>query len=349
MAAGFSLGRFGKRMRTTNGLYSLLHVLPGADPEVIEAAYKALMKKYHPDRHNGEDAERRAAAISHAFNILRDPDRRAAYDAEEKALQDRYRVELARSMPAPPSPPDAARRPAPPPRFEGAPRREQRLAVWVGAAGALVLAVTVVLFARDTSSASRMRNAVTQLSVAEPSEANPAAAPVPFRDQAVSRDRVATAVKEFHRLASVGGLPAVFDFSERCFEAQAKTLSVSDFDFCVAFDHAAGQADFPRSKRGATDAVRWFQPQNQVARHVRAADPIADTFASIELRLFDIRRLGDSVLNEQRIEAEPRVAPTSQAAAHRPQSFTRRVVRQPSNSAPARREDDFLEREGGIY
>lgn len=348
MAAGFSLGRFGERMRTTNGLYSLLHVLPGADPEVIEAAYKALMKKYHPDRHNGEDAERRAAAISHAFNILRDPDRRAAYDAEEKALQDRYRIELARASPAPPSPPEPSRRP-PSPRADGRPRPEQRIAVWVGAAGALVLAVTVVLFARDTSSASRMRNAVTQLAVAEASDVNPAAAPVPFRDQAVSRDRVATAVKEFHRLASVGGLPAVFDFSERCFEAQAKTLSVSDFDFCVAFDHAAGQADFPEEKRAKTDAVRWFQPQTQVARHVRAADPMADTFASIELRLFDIRRLGDSVLDEQRVRGEPEPASAARVIAHRPQSVTRRVVRQSSNSAPAKREEDFLEREGGIY
>ena len=346
MAAGFSLGRFGERMRTTNGLYSLLHVLPGADPEVIEAAYKALMKKYHPDRHHGEDAERRAAAISHAFNILRDPDRRAAYDAEEQALQDRYRVELARANPISTSPPEPARRPSLV-RSDGRSRPEQRIAVWVGAAGALVLAVTVVLFARDTGSASRMRNAVTQLSVPDTPEANPAAAPVPFRDEPVSRDRVETAVNEFHQLASVGGLPAAFDFSERCFELQAKTLSVSDFDFCVAFDHAVGQADFPEENRPATEAVRWFQPQTQVARHVRAADPMADTFASIELRLFDIRRLSDSALHERRVRREPE--PAARGIAQRPQSFTRRVVRQPPNPAPARREEDFLEREGGIY
>jgi curved DNA-binding protein CbpA len=115
-------------MRSRNGLYTLLQVLPDADPAVIEAAYKALMKKHHPDRLGGVDAERRAAEISHAFNVLRDPDRRADYDADERAREERYKVELSRVFPepapsrgtAPPiaSPPGSARpasSPSPPP------------------------------------------------------------------------------------------------------------------------------------------------------------------------------------------------------------------------------------------
>jgi hypothetical protein len=56
----------------TKSLYAVLNVAPDADPAVIEAAYKALMKKYHPDRLGGTGAgdERRAAEINEAFQIL---------------------------------------------------------------------------------------------------------------------------------------------------------------------------------------------------------------------------------------------------------------------------------------
>ena len=50
--------------------YQVLNVSPDAEPEVIEAAYKVLMKKYHPDRHVG--AEAKAAELNQAFNLLRD-------------------------------------------------------------------------------------------------------------------------------------------------------------------------------------------------------------------------------------------------------------------------------------
>ena len=63
--------------------YQVLNVSPDAEPEVIEAAYKALMKKYHPDRRDGAAA--RATDLNAAFNILRDPHRRARHDADEKA------------------------------------------------------------------------------------------------------------------------------------------------------------------------------------------------------------------------------------------------------------------------
>lgn len=53
--------------------YSILGVAPEAEPEVVEAAYRALMKKYHPDRWAGapEDGKARAQDINAAYDAVR--------------------------------------------------------------------------------------------------------------------------------------------------------------------------------------------------------------------------------------------------------------------------------------
>jgi len=60
--------------------YKVLQVDPEADPEVIQAAYRRLAQKYHPDLAADSDAARRMVAINHAWAILRDPESRAAFD-----------------------------------------------------------------------------------------------------------------------------------------------------------------------------------------------------------------------------------------------------------------------------
>jgi hypothetical protein len=172
----------------------------------------------------------------------------------------------------------------------------------------------------------------------------------------VSGPRIGKAVADFRRIVAANGMEAAAEHSERCFEAQSRTLSISDFDYCVAFDHAAGRADLTPADATRAIAFRRFQPQNQVARHVRAADPIADTFASIEIRLDEIRRLADAASAQAPsaalagTAAAPiaRVSPMTRLqrpAGIRPSPPARRPARRP---AP-RGEQDFLEREGGIY
>ena len=57
--------------------WEVLHVEPGASPEAIEAAYKAQLLKYHPDRvsHLGDEfqqlAHRKTLAIRQAYTILK--------------------------------------------------------------------------------------------------------------------------------------------------------------------------------------------------------------------------------------------------------------------------------------
>jgi curved DNA-binding protein CbpA len=67
-------------------LYDILQVPSTAGPEDIRRAYRALLRKHHPDMHKPRDAvearrlARNVAAIHHAYEVLSDPHRRAAYD-----------------------------------------------------------------------------------------------------------------------------------------------------------------------------------------------------------------------------------------------------------------------------
>ena len=66
--------------------YQLLGIQRGADDAAIKAAYRRLAKEHHPDRHNGcTDQEARFKAISEAYDCLKDPQKRAAYDRFGKA------------------------------------------------------------------------------------------------------------------------------------------------------------------------------------------------------------------------------------------------------------------------
>jgi len=60
--------------------YKVLQVDPEAEDEVIEAAYKRLARKYHPDVSPDPDSMERMVRINQAWEMLRDPTRRAAAD-----------------------------------------------------------------------------------------------------------------------------------------------------------------------------------------------------------------------------------------------------------------------------
>lgn len=65
--------------------YEILEVNKKASREIIEKAYKVLIKKYHPDLYEGEArklAEERAKDINEAYKILSDEFLREQYDKE---------------------------------------------------------------------------------------------------------------------------------------------------------------------------------------------------------------------------------------------------------------------------
>ena len=65
--------------------YAVLGVSPAAEDVVIGAAYRALMRHYHPDTNPDPAAQARAREITGAYAVLRDPGNRAAYDAGRAA------------------------------------------------------------------------------------------------------------------------------------------------------------------------------------------------------------------------------------------------------------------------
>jgi len=62
-------------------LYGILGLTPRATPNEIKSAYRRLARKYHPDVSTSPDAAARFVRISHAYQILSDPNRRWAYDS----------------------------------------------------------------------------------------------------------------------------------------------------------------------------------------------------------------------------------------------------------------------------
>jgi molecular chaperone DnaJ len=61
--------------------YEVLGVARTSSDDEIKKSYRKLAMTYHPDRNNGsKEAEERFKEITEAYDILRDPQKRAAYD-----------------------------------------------------------------------------------------------------------------------------------------------------------------------------------------------------------------------------------------------------------------------------
>ena len=61
--------------------YAVLGIPKTADLDAIKKAYRSLARKNHPDVSQDAGAEERFKAAAQAYAILKDPDKRAAYDA----------------------------------------------------------------------------------------------------------------------------------------------------------------------------------------------------------------------------------------------------------------------------
>jgi len=74
---GGGRGRRPSANADTTQLYTYLGVAKDADPKELRKAYLTLSRKHHPDR--GGDAQK-FKEINGAYNLLKDPEKRAAYD-----------------------------------------------------------------------------------------------------------------------------------------------------------------------------------------------------------------------------------------------------------------------------
>ncbi|MCR2800957.1 molecular chaperone DnaJ [Microbacterium sp. zg-Y818] len=60
--------------------YDVLGVSRDATPDEIKKAYRRLARELHPDVNPGEEASERFKLVTHAYDVLSDPDQRARYD-----------------------------------------------------------------------------------------------------------------------------------------------------------------------------------------------------------------------------------------------------------------------------
>lgn len=71
--------------------YSILGIKRDASQDEVKRAYRRLARKYHPDISKEKDAETRFKDVGEAYEVLKDPEKRTAYDkfgADWKAGQD---------------------------------------------------------------------------------------------------------------------------------------------------------------------------------------------------------------------------------------------------------------------
>ena len=68
-------------MSTQIDYYELLECERTADAGTIKSSYRKLAMKFHPDKNAGcKDSESKFKAVSEAYDVLKDPQKRAAYD-----------------------------------------------------------------------------------------------------------------------------------------------------------------------------------------------------------------------------------------------------------------------------
>jgi curved DNA-binding protein CbpA len=75
-----------RRVVEAQDYYEFLQISPSAEPDTIHRVYRFLVARFHPDNHDTGDAEK-FFLLTQAYEVLSNPERRAAYDAKRQASQ----------------------------------------------------------------------------------------------------------------------------------------------------------------------------------------------------------------------------------------------------------------------
>lgn len=240
-----------------NDPYALLGVAVDADAATIRAAYLRLIKELHPDRHREGEGGTGASALNAAYALLRNPDRRRAYD-----LGRRKSAALPVVVVSP-------RRPPPAPR-------PSRIGWWLGLPVVLALAWVAAELGRRAYEQTIPRISPSAETVNEQrvEESGPGGGWV---DGAM----IGQAVDSVIALRAGGRTAEIERYSRTCsvqFESDPNPLRA---DHCIAFDIAAATLQ----AAGKTSAV----PPEKALRHVAMLRRLSEEPVAREMRLREIR------------------------------------------------------------
>ena len=71
--------------------YEILEISRYATFEEIKSAYRAMSKKWHPDKNPNEDVTPKMQDINEAYAILKDENKRKRYDLEYSVFKEQYK------------------------------------------------------------------------------------------------------------------------------------------------------------------------------------------------------------------------------------------------------------------
>jgi hypothetical protein len=271
-------------MPSRTDYYRILGVQPDADSVVIQGAYRALMRKYHPDTNREASASERAKAINEAFEVLSDSTRRALYDAERFTDRQQSQTEGARG-------PEAHSNAAEPvePKIDGdkpkspAGKRPLGCIVPIGFIAFIVVvlvgsnlskkepevAATDAVQMPDSQSKidQYLSNSRDAQSLAPfPTVEVPATRPSIFQSPLNFLDLEA-AIKKYRRVALKSGKFSARQASQDCHSKLEQALTWSEVDQCIGFDIVAYQTELGVSKSigGVLPPEAYFKFQNDHA------------------------------------------------------------------------------------
>ncbi|MFL6734969.1 MAG: J domain-containing protein [Sphingomicrobium sp.] len=262
-------------MSSNPSAYRALGLEPGADGAAVDKAYKALIKRYHPDREGGDAA--RAAEINRAYFELRKPTSQIAEATKPKDLAEA--IYARRST---------RRRVVPQPR--------RRVRIWP----IVVLLIAAILYLKREP----LQYALSEYwggfkDVLQPQSddvQSGSVATLAAFDDPLESTAILTAVRHASALSASGADDRAVEESRACHRDLRAGPTMARFDGCAAFDNTV--LEMRNSDPIHDDGV--FSASAVTARQMASATLLSNDYVAIEGRLDRLRARVQVLLSSAR-------------------------------------------------